>query len=348
MPPTMKAIVKQTAGPGAIYTDVPIPIITPDQVLVRVRAASFCGTDFHIYKWNAWAAGRIKIPMVFGHEFAGEVVEVGSAVRHLAVGDHVAGESHIPCQQCYQCRTGDMHICQNLIALGVDRPGCFAEYVAMPEICAIRTDPALPWELATLQEPFGNSVFTVAEADVKEKRVAIFGDGPTGIFATAAARAFGARQIFCVGMQPYRLQLLSQYHPDVVINAATENAVETILQGTEGYGADVVLEMSGAESGIQDGLRAVRKGGTFMVFGLPAKPIAINFADSLIFKGITLKAIYGRRMFDTWHRVQELLLSGRVDLRPVITHRFPMRDIDQAMQLLMGKEAKAGKIVLLP
>ncbi|MBI2343899.1 MAG: alcohol dehydrogenase catalytic domain-containing protein [Deltaproteobacteria bacterium] len=344
----MKAIVKERPGAGACYTDVDRPIPSSHQVLVRVRAASFCGTDLHIYKWTPWAESRIHPPMVFGHEFAGDVVDVGAQVERIRVGDHIAAESHLPCFECYQCRTGAMHICQNLQILGVDRPGCFAEYVAIPEICAVHTDPALPWEIATLQEPFGNSVYAVTEAAVMGKRVAIFGDGPTGIFATAVARAFGATQIFCVGLQPYRLALLRHYAPDRIFDAAQDAPVEQILQATRGLGVDVVLEMSGAEAAIHQGFRVVRKGGTFVAFGLPAAPIPINFADELIFKGIQIKAINGRQMFATWEQVQNLLLSGRVDLRPVITHTFPMAAIDTAMQLLTGQEAKAGKIVLTP
>lgn len=347
MTTTMKALVKERPAPGATYTDVPLPDVTSHLVLCRVQAASFCGTDLHIYKWTDWAAGRLKTPLVFGHEFAGEVVAVGAQVERIRVGDHVAAESHIPCLECFQCRTGDMHICQHLEILGVDRPGCFAEYVAIPEICAVKTDPALPWEFATLQEPFGNSVYTVTEANVMGKRVAIFGDGPTGIFATAVARAFGATQIFCVGMQAYRMALLRHYKPDFVFHARETDPVEEILSRTGGLGVDVVLEMSGAAPAIHQGFKVVRKGGTFVAFGLPAQPVPIDFANEMIFKGITIKAINGRKMFETWVQVQNLLCSGRIDLTPVITHQFPMARIDDAMQLLNG-EARAGKIVLRP
>jgi len=264
------------------------------------------------------------------------------------VGDHVAAESHIPCLECFQCRTGDMHICQHVQILGVDCAGGFAEYVAIPEICAVKTDPSLPWEIATLQEPFGNSVYTVTEANVMGKSVAIFGDGPTGVFATAVARAFGATKIFCVGMQSYRLDLLRQYHPDRVIDARSHDAATEILAETKGLGVDVVLEMSGAATAIHQGFRVVRKGGMFVAFGLPAQAVPVNFADELIFKGITLKAINGRKMFETWVQVQNLLLSGRVDLRACVTHTFPMAQIDDAMALLVKGEARAGKIILLP
>lgn len=344
----MKALVKQHAAAGAAYVDVPQPTVTAHSVLVQVRAASFCGTDLHIYTWDEWAAQRIRPPLIFGHEFAGEVVAVGPQVERLKNGDHVAIESHIPCLECYQCRTGAMHICNQMQLVGVDRDGGFAEYASIPEICAVRSDPDLPWEIATLQEPFGNAVYTVMEAQVMGKRIAIFGDGPAGIFAAAVARAFGATQIYCVGIQPFRMELLRHYHPDRIIDARSEDAAEIILQETKGVGVDVVLEMSGAPEAIHHGLRAVRKGGRLMAFGIPARPVAINIAEEIIFKEVTIRAIVGRKMFETWFEVQNLLLSGRVDLRPVITHTFPMRQIDEAMQLLTGAERRAGKIVLVP
>ncbi len=344
----MKALIKSEAAPGATYTDVPLPELSSHRVLIKVKATSFCGTDLHIYKWSNWAASRITPPLVFGHELAGEVVEVGQQVERIKVGDHVAAESHIPCLECYQCRTGAMHICDRLQILGVDCQGGFAEYASIPEVCAVPTDPSLPWELATLQEPFGNSVYTVNEANVMGKDIAIFGDGPTGIFATAVARAFGAARIYCVGLQPYRMQLLRNYHPEAVIDVSREDPIELIRTATKGLGVDVVLEMSGAEEAIHAGLKVVRKGGTYVAFGLPATAVPINFADEVIFKGITIKAINGRKMFETWVQVQNLLLSGRVDISPVLTHTFPMSEIDQAMALLTGREAQAGKIVLMP
>lgn len=344
----MKALRKENAAPGATYADVPMPEVTAHGVVIRVKAASFCGTDLHIYRWDAWAASRLKPPLTFGHEFAGEVVAVGSQVDRVAVGDHVAGETHIPCLHCFQCRSGQMHLCQNVQILGVDRDGCFAEYVSLPEICCVKTDPSVPWEIATLQEPFGNSVYAVSESNVMGKTVAIFGDGPAGIFATAVARAFGATSIYCVGMQAYRMQLLQQYAPDCVIDAGKTDAAREILERTQGSGVDVVLEMSGAPAAIHQGFRVVRKGGVFTAFGIPASAVPVDFADEVIFKGITIHGINGRKMFATWEQVQNVLLSGRVDLRPVITHTFPMRQIDEAMLLLDPGNIRAGKIVLVP
>jgi len=344
----MKAIQKSTAAAGAKVIEAPIPKPTSHQVLVRVVATSICGTDLHIYSWDPWSQGRIKPPMIFGHEFAGEVVEVGAQVEHIKVGDHVSAETHIPCGGCFQCRTGQMHICQHLEILGVDRDGCFAEYIAVPEICCIKNDPTLPWEIASIQEPFGNATYCVSEAQVAGKSVAIFGDGPIGIFAVAIARTYGATKLIACGMQPYRLNLIRHYRPDHVIDVTREDPRQAILALTKGEGVDVVLEMSGSEKAIHDGLAVVKRGGTFTAFGIPSKPVQIELAEELIFKGIRILAISGRKMFQTWYEVAGLLSSGRIDVKPILTHEFPLSKIDEAMAMLSGAEVKAGKIVLRP
>lgn len=348
MTTTMKAIQKPLAGPGAEIVTVPVPKPTSHQVLVRVMATSICGTDIHIYNWDPWSSRRIKPPRIFGHEFSGEVVEIGSQVEHIAVGDRVSAETHIPCGGCFQCRTGQMHICKDVEILGVDRDGCFAEYIAVPEICCIKNDKSLPWEIASVQEPFGNATYTVSESQVAGKTVAIFGDGPIGIFATGIARAYGATNIIALGMQSFRMDLMKRYGADSIIDVAKQDPREAILQLTHGEGVDVVLEMSGAESAIHDGLFALKRGGTFTAFGIPGKPIQMELAEELIFKGIKVLAINGRKMFSTWYEVANLLGSGRVDVRPVITHEFPMTKIDEAMAMLNAKEICAGKIVLKP
>lgn len=345
---TMNVVRKSNPAPGVSFETLPIPTLTGHDVLVKVKAASLCGTDLHIYHWDAWAASRIKTPLTFGHEFAGEVVDVGPLVTLVKVGDHISGETHIPCFNCDQCRTGQMHICNNLEILGVDRDGAFADYVKLPEICCVKNDKSLPWEIASIQEPFGNAVYCASEANVMGKKVAIFGDGPTGVFAVAAARAFGATHVYAVGMQEYRLNLIRQFAPDLVINAAIDNAADRILEVTHGNGVDVVFEMSGAESAIHAGFQVVKKGGVFTAFGIPAKPVGINFAQDIIFKGIKINGINGRKMFETWHQVANLLLSGRVDLKAVITHTMPLAKIEEAFELLTPGNIRAGKIVLVP
>jgi threonine 3-dehydrogenase len=348
MADTMRTIQKAKAGPGATAVAAPIPKPTSHQVLVKVKATSICGTDIHIYSWDAWSAGRIKPPMIFGHEFAGEVIEVGSQVDHIKVGDHVSAETHIPCRVCFQCRTGKMHICQNLKILGVDTNGCFAEYVAVPEICCIKNDKSLPWEIASVQEPFGNATYCVSESNVSGKSVAVLGNGPIGIFAAAIARVYGATNLIVTGKHKLRMDLCTHYGADHMIDVTKTDAREAIMDITKGEGVDVVLEMSGAEKSIHDGLAVVKRGGTFVAFGIPSKPIQMEFAEELVFKGIKVLAINGRKMFETWYEVAGLLNSGRVDVKPVITHEFPLEKIDEAMTMLTAKDKKCGKIVLKP
>lgn len=344
----MKSIQKTKPAAGAELKDAPVPRPTSHQVLVRVKAASICGTDIHIYNWDQWSSRRIRPPMIFGHELAGEVIEVGGQVDHICVGDHVSAETHIPCGGCFQCRTGQMHICRKLEILGVDRDGCFAEYVAVPEICCIKNDKSLPWEVASVQEPFGNATYTVSESGVAGKSVAIFGDGPIGIFAVAVARAYGATKLIACGMQPYRMELMKKYGPDHIVDVTKDDPRDAIMDITHGEGVDVVLEMSGAERAIHDGLASLKRGGTFTAFGIPSRPVQMEFAEELIFSGVRIIAINGRKMFGTWYEVANLLGSGRVDIRPVITHEFPLEKIDDAMAMLNAKEIKAGKIVLKP
>jgi threonine 3-dehydrogenase len=241
-----------------------------------------------------------------------------------------------------------MHICNHLQILGVDRDGAFADYVMLPEVCCVKIDKSMPWEIASIQEPFGNAVYAVSEANVVGKSVAVFGDGPTGVFAVAVARAFGAAKIFAVGMQEYRLNLIRKFLPDVVIGATKEDPVTRIMDATQGEGVDAVLEMSGAEPAIHAGFKVVKKGGVFTAFGIPSKPIGLNLAEEIIFKGIRVHGINGRKMFETWEQVAGLLMSGRVDLKQVITHTMPLSKIEDAFELLSPGNARAGKIVLNP
>jgi threonine 3-dehydrogenase len=348
MKSTMKAVQKEKAGPGAKVIEAPVPRPGPHEVLVRVKATSICGTDIHIYNWDPWAERRIKPPMIFGHEFGGEVVEVGPQVGHVKVGDHVSAETHIPCGGCFQCRTGKMHICKNLKILGVDRDGCFAEYAAIPEICCIKNDASLPWEVASVQEPFGNATYTVSESGVAGRTVAVLGNGPIGIFAVAIARVYGATTLISTGKHEVRLDLCRRYGADHVIDVTKQNVREAVMDITRGEGVDVVLEMSGAEDAIHDGLAVVKRGGTFTAFGIPPRPIKLELAEEMVFKGIKVLAINGRKMFETWCEVANLLNSGRVDVRPVITHTLPLEKMDEAMGMLTAKDKKAGKIVLKP
>lgn len=344
----MKAVAKLKEAFGFEFTDWPEPEVTSHRVLVKVKAASVCGSDVHLYRWDDWAAQNLKPPRVVGHEGAGEVVEAGSQVTRLKVGDHVSFESHIPCLSCARCRTGEMHLCKALQTIGFGVDGCFAEYISMPEICCVKNDKSLPWEIASIQEPLGNSVYAVTESRVAGRQIAVFGDGPTGLFAVAVAKALGAGRIFAVGVNPFRMKIMSRLQPDFLIDAAKEDPVEFILDKTKGDGVDGVLEMSGAETAIHNGLKVVRNGGSFTAFGIPGRPIQLDFAKEVILKGIKIIAIHGRKMFETWEEMASLLGSSRLDVSPVITHRFSMAQIGQAMELLTKNPIEAGKIILTP
>jgi threonine 3-dehydrogenase len=346
---TMKAVVKTSRAHGAELQIVKIPELKPADVLVKVKATSICGTDVHIYQWDPWSQGRIKnIPQVLGHEFAGEVVEVGSQVHHIKPGDFISAETHIPCRQCIQCLTDQMHICSNLSILGVDIDGCFAEYAAIPEVVCWKNSPDIPPEFACVQEPLGNAVYATLVEDVAGKTVAIIGEGPTGLFAAGVARASGATEIFVLGRNRFRLDISKKMGADHIIFIDEMNPVDYIMEKTHGIGVDVVLEMAGAQQAIDDGFKIVRKGGRFSAFGIPGGNIRIDYANGIIFKGVTIYGINGRLMFDTWFKVRNLLSSRRLDIAPVITHKLPLESFEEGFNLLTEGDRKTGKIVLIP
>jgi threonine 3-dehydrogenase len=344
----MRAVRKVECGPGLVLDEVPVPPCGPGDVLVRVEAASVCGTDLHIWRWDPWAAGRIRPPLTLGHEFAGTVVEVGDLVRHVAVGDYVSAESHITCGMCFYCRTGQAHMCERTRILGVDRDGAFAEYVAIPESVVWHNDRTkLPPELATLQEPFGNAVFATSEQDLAGRSVAVLGCGPVGLFTIAIARASGAAVVLAADVRPYRLALAQRMGATATVNAAeTRDEVEWFRDHHEGGGFDVVFEMSGSPDAIRNAFRIARNGGRVVLFGLPAEPVQIDVAETLIFKNLDVLALSGRRIFATWYKTRWLLESGVVDLRPLITHVLSLDDFAAAFGELDAGDA--CKIVLLP
>jgi threonine 3-dehydrogenase len=344
----MLAVMKKEAGPGAELVIVDIPQIKADEILVKVKATSICGTDAHIYNWDQWAQSRIKPPMIFGHEFAGEVVQVGNQVKRVQVGDYISAETHIPCGHCFQCLTGKQHICQNLKILGVDINGCFAEYAAIPEVCAWKNDKSIPWENASVQEPFGNATYTVMESQVSAKIIAIMGDGPIACFATGIAKAVGAAKIFGVGEFPYRVNLLKKMGADPALSILTNDPVKEIMDATEGEGVDVVLEMTGVQGAIDNGFKILKKGGTFTAFGIPSSKIEFDLANSVIFKGANIIGINGRLMFDTWFQLGNLLKYKKVDVSPVITHKLPLKEFHEGMEAVVSTKKEVGKVVFFP
>lgn len=348
MPEKMRAVMKNRPAPGGEMMMVDIPSITPHQVLVRVKATSICGTDVHIYQWNEWAQGRINPPQIMGHEFAGQVVEVGSQVKSLKVGDFVSAETHIPCGQCIQCKTGQQHICANLKILGVDTNGSFAEYVALPEVVAWKNDEDILPEFASVQEPLGNAIYATLVTDVTGKKAAVFGDGPTGLFSVGVARVSGAAEIFAVGRHPFRLEIAKKMGADIVLNEHEVDVVDAILTATEGIGVDIALEMAGSQDSIDQTLKVVRKGGRVTAFGIPSGRVQIDLANGVVFKGITIHGINGRLMFDTWFKTANLLKSGRLDISPVITHKLPLDEFEKGFALMTTRPKMSGKVVLLP
>jgi threonine 3-dehydrogenase len=346
IPETMRAVVKARAASGAELQTVPVPQIGPRDVLVKVRATTICGTDLHIYRWDTWAQSRIRPPMVFGHEFSGDVVAVGDEVTTVRIGDFISGETHIICGHCYPCRTGQYHICRNVKIVGVDRPGCFAEYVTIPASNAWRNDPQLDPAVAAAQEPFGNAVHTALSTDLATKTVLVTGCGPIGLFAVGIARAAGARQIFATDVNHSRLEMartMGATHP----LDAKGDVVGEVLAVTDGAGVDVLLEMSGIATAINQGFKCLRYGGYAALLGLPGRPLDnFDLANHIVFKGATVYGVSGRKMYETWYQTRALIGEGRVDIRPIISHRMPLEDFEQAFEMMIAGEA--AKVALFP
>lgn len=346
IPAMMRAVVKAEAAPGARLETVPVPPFGDLDVLVRVRATTICGTDLHIYRWDPWAQSRIRPPMVFGHEFSGDVVAVGDEVYAIKPGDFVSGETHIVCGQCYACRTGQTHICRNVAIIGVDRPGCFAEYVAIPASNAWCNDPRLDPAIAAAQEPFGNAVHTALSTNLLTRQVLVTGCGPIGLFAVGIARAAGAARIFATDINPGRLDMArTMGATDPILS--TDGAVAAILDATEGEGVDVLLEMSGHPAAINQGFAALRPGGYAALLGLPGRPLQnFDLANHVVFKGATIYGVSGRKMYETWYQTRELIEGGKVDIAPIITHHLPLDQWRQAFDLMIAGEA--AKVALYP
>jgi len=346
MPDTMLAVVKPQAKPGIEIRDVALPKIGRTDVLVKVKVASICGTDLHIYNWNSWAQGRIHPPLIPGHEFCGEVVAYGAEVTSVKEGDFVSAEMHVACGKCLQCRTGEAHICQFVKIIGVDADGAFAEYVRIPESNIWKLDPAIPPEYASILDPLGNAVHTVLAGEIAAKTVAITGCGPIGLFAIAVARAVGAAQVFAIEVNDHRRGIAKQMKADFVLDPSREDARSIVMERTGGLGVDVVLEMAGHPNAIRTAFDIVRRGGRISLLGLTSKPVSLNFSEDIIFKGLTIQGINGRRMYQTWYQMTALLKSGKLDWHPVITDRMSMTDFSKGMERLTTGEA--SKILLYP
>ena len=344
IPETMRALRKTAPAPGFTLQHIPVPSIGPNDVLIRVKAVGLCGTDLHIYTWDHWAERRVKPPLTIGHEFMGEVAAVGAAVKAVQLGDRVSAEGHIACGICRLCRTGEAHICEHVEIIGVDTDGAFADYIRMPDANVWKLDPSIPDAWAAVFDPLGNAVHTVMSAGVSARSVVITGVGSIGLMAIPVARAAGASTVFAVDVNPQKLELAKRVGADATFSATQPDLVDEIVRRTNGDGADVLLEMSGSGSAIDSGLAMVRNGGVAALLGIPSDDVEINLAERIIFKGLTVLGINGRRMFETWYQTQALVTSGRVDLTPIITHELPFERFDDAFALMRSGEA--AKIVL--
>jgi threonine 3-dehydrogenase len=339
LPSTMPAIRKLQAAPGLDYcSEIPVPELGPRDVLIKVTHAGICGTDRHIFEWDRWSQNRVKVGITTGHEFVGRVVGMGDAVARTELGVRVSAEGHIGCGVCEMCRTGNGHICRNVKIIGIDRDGCFAPYVAVPEENVWPVHPEIPDKIAAIFDPLGNAVHTVMSAGVSGKSVLITGVGIIGLMAVTVARAAGAGKIFVTDMDESRLKLAKQLGATEAFKA-TDPWKETVLEMTDGNGPAAMLEMSGNPHAIRDGFSVLRNGGRAALLGIPADDLTLDLAKLVIFKGTTLLGINGREMFKTWFEMENLILSGQLNLDPIITHVIDMKDFEHGFKMMQSGEA---------
>ncbi|HYX90881.1 MAG TPA: L-threonine 3-dehydrogenase [Myxococcaceae bacterium] len=338
----MKALVKAESAPGLTMLDVPRPRIGPTEVLIKVRKAAICGTDIHIFNWDDWSRRTVTVPTTLGHEFMGEIAEIGSEVDGFAVGDRVSGEGHLTCGHCRNCRAGKRHLCRNAVGIGIHRDGAFADYLAMPAVNVFRIPRSVPDEIAAFFDPLGNAVHTALSFDLTGEDVLITGAGPIGCMAAAIARHVGARFVVVTDVNDYRLELARKLGATRAINVNHATVADTMteLGMTEGF--DVGMEMSGNGAALRQLLERMNHGGRVAILGIPPSEVSIDWSQ-VIFKGLILKGIYGREMFETWYKMASMLTSG-LDVSPVLTHRFPADRYLEAFEAM--KSGRAGKVVL--
>jgi threonine 3-dehydrogenase len=344
--PAMKALRKTKPGKGLQVEEVAVPAIGPTDVLVRVKTASICGTDLHIYGWDRWSQGRIKPPVTLGHEFCGVVECVGEEVTALKPGDFVSAEMHLNCGHCHQCRVGESHICQNVKIVGIDLDGAFAEFVKIPATNIWKLDPAIPEHYGAILDPLGNAVHTVLAGPVAGQTVLVTGCGPIGLMSIAVAKACGSSTVFATETNDHRRQTAKEMGADFVLNPAAEDPVKRIKDATGGTGVDVLLEMSGNPKAIQQGFKALRAGGRASLLGIPTENVPLDLVEDVIFKGATVQGIYGRRMYETWVQMTALLKAGRVNLEPLFGERVELENFESAFTKLQN--GMAGKILMYP
>lgn len=338
----MKALSKLKAGEGIWMTDVPKPELGHNDIMIKIRKTAICGTDVHIYNWDEWSQKTIPVPMVVGHEYVGEIVAIGQEVKGYKIGERVSGEGHITCGHCRNCRGGRTHLCRNTTGVGVNRTGAFAEYLVIPAFNAFKIPDNISDELAAIFDPFGNAVHTALSFDLVGEDVLVSGAGPIGIMAAAVCKHVGARNVVITDVNEYRLDLARKMGVTRAVNVSKENLTDVMseLGMTEGF--DVGLEMSGAPPAFRAMLSTMNHGGKIAMLGIPPSDMAIDW-NQVIFKGLFIKGIYGREMFETWYKMAALLQSG-LDLSPIITHRFGIDDFQKGFDAM--RSGQSGKVVL--
>lgn len=343
---TMRAIQKPTADSGFKVAELPVPEIEPHEVLIQVKFASICGTDFHITNWDDWSASRITPPLVYGHEFCGHIVQVGGDVEKLKAGDYVSAEMHWFCGDCRMCKDEKEHICENGFIYGIDRDGCYAQFIKVDAQQVVVLPDTVPPEYGAFLDALGNAVHAASKVDIKDQVVHVVGCGPIGLFCIAVANALGAKAVYASDIAPFRIDLANQLGATKVFNPKDVTVSEAILEATGKMGADVVLEMSGNAHAINDAFVSLRQGGSMVMLGIPKGNIELDINKHIIFKEATVIGCNGRKIFETWDLMLELLSQKKLDLDPIITHRFPLDQFGEAMKLI--EAGVSGKILLEP
>ena len=339
---TMKALVKKLPKPGLWLEEVPVPDYGPNDVLIKIQKTAICGTDIHIYNWDEWASKTIPVPMVVGHEYVGVVEAFGDNVQDVNVGELVSGEGHIVCGHCRNCRAGRRHLCPNTLGVGVNRPGCFGEYLVIPVSNIWHCDPNIDKDILSIYDPFGNAVHTALSFEVLGEDVLITGAGPIGIMAAAICRHAGARYVVITDVNPYRLELAQKVGVTRAVNVSKQKLSDVVDELGMMEGFDVGLEMSGNPKALNDMIDVMFHGGNIALLGILPSSAAIDW-EKVVFNGLTIRGIYGRKMFETWYKMQVMVQSG-LDVTPVITHRFDYTDYKEAFELM--KSGNSGKIIL--
>ena len=338
----MKSLVKAKREPGIWMEDIPVPEYGVNDVLIKIHKTAICGTDIHIYSWDDWAQATIPVPMTVGHEFYGEIAEIGREVKGFSIGQRVSGEGHITCGMCRNCRAGKRHLCRNTLGVGVNRPGCFAEYLALPASNVLPLPDNITGEQASILDPFGNATHCALAFDMVGEDVLITGAGPIGIMAVAIAKHIGARHVVITDVNDHRLELARKMGATRAINVKYQPIKDVMDELDMSEGFDVGLEMSGNPMALNDMFKAMNHGGHVAILGIPPQETPIDW-NQVIFKGLVIKGIYGREMFETWYKMIAMLQSG-LDISPVMTHHFPVADFQDAFQIMAS--GQSGKVIL--